>query len=29
MVIEAHGGTISVKSTEGAGATFTIELPKE
>ena len=26
-IAEAHGGTISVRSTEGVGTTFTLELP--
>jgi PAS domain S-box-containing protein len=26
-IVDAHGGTISCRSTEGAGATFAIELP--
>jgi signal transduction histidine kinase len=26
-IVEGHGGTISVKSDEGRGTTFTIELP--
>jgi signal transduction histidine kinase/integral membrane sensor domain MASE1 len=28
-IIEQHGGTIEVESTEGAGATFTLRLPLE
>jgi two-component system sensor histidine kinase BaeS len=27
-LVEAHGGTIEARSTEGAGATFTIRLPR-
>lgn len=29
QIIKAHGGTISLQSNEGKGATFTIELPLE
>jgi signal transduction histidine kinase len=26
-IVESHGGTISVRSTEGAGSTFTVSIP--
>lgn len=29
QIVEAHGGNIRVTSSEGKGATFTLELPKE
>lgn len=28
-IVEAHGGTLSVQSTEGKGSTFTFTIPKE
>jgi signal transduction histidine kinase len=29
MIIEAHGGRIWVKSAVGAGACFTVEIPRK
>jgi signal transduction histidine kinase len=29
QVVAAHGGTVAVTSTPGAGATFTVELPPQ
>ncbi len=29
QIVEAHGGTIAVTSAQGAGATFTVRLPRE
>jgi signal transduction histidine kinase len=28
-IVEAHGGTVSVRSTVGAGSTFSVTLPRQ